>query len=876
MLKRKKSTLLKKDGKEYCVHPELKDDDLFQITATGIEHGFKTVYQKDFTLKDLKDASKYYSNYEDIEAISNDIISHLDKNEVELANRGDIIELYINISPEEEICLVLNKIFVDADLLKEKNQELLEEIFELQASINLLKEDLEKKIQGLKDSNKIANRLKKERDELDKKLRELQKKMKELQEKCERLEGELSENELDNLSELERLRKENERLRSQNNDGNDDRLKELEELLKKQKDLNKKLKMDQKANDEDLLKQLEEMEEDYQNRINELEEQLKRLKDQNNLLKNQNAGDKDLLNQLEELEQEYQEKLEKIKELEDELKKLKEQNKRLKQNQEDGADYENKISELEEQIKLLKDENNKLKQRLKDSGDDLQNRLLELEEKLKKQIEINRQLKLQADKDKNDYENRLQDLLDKLKKLEDLNRKLQNNLKDLEEKYELTIEEYETKIRKLEDENKGLKKGDEEFEERIKELEFELKKYKDENRQLKSDLEDGKDENENKLRDLENKNRKIEEEYKYKLLEMQEELDRQKDLNKKMKNKNNKNDDEMEDLKDELEKLRGELRQKTKMIDSLQSVRKDLEITVQTPPTKEKDKKKKIRKTSITKIITKTKRIRSLATAKTPTKDYKFMLTSDNKPIIKTYNSVTKVENGYSGYTTNARFLSEQRQRESLQNEMNDTEENSYVVRSRYSMNNKKLNPVYNNTEYQILSEREVIETSDVIERENELDLIKDRLGKNNLNLILLYKATRDGDDAEIFHAKVGDTKNNITLIKTSQGVRFGGYTSQSWDGVNIFKEDDSAFIFSLTKLKTYDVNQKESAIWCYPNYGPVFEGYQIDIFDRFLTRDLSKTGKRGLGYDTNEDYELNNGEKNFVVDEMEVYGIQD
>ena len=493
-------------------------------------------------------------------------------------------------------------------------------------------------------------------------------------------------------------------------------------------------------------------------------------------------------------------------------------------------------------------------------------------------MEINRQLKSQADKDKNNYENMLQDLQDKLKKLDDLNKKLQNKLKGLEEEYELKIEEYETTIRKLQDQNKKLQadqqKGEEEFEEKIKELEIELKKLKDENRQLKSDLKDGEDENENKLRDLENKNRRIEEEYKYKLMELQEELNRQKDLNKKMKDKGNKNDDEIEDLKDELEKLRGELRQKTKMIDSLQSVRKDLEITVQAPPTK--DKKKKIRKTSITKIITKTKRIRNLATAKTPTKNYKFMLTADNKPIIKTYNSVTKVQNGYSGYTTNSRFLSEQMQRESLQNEMNDTEENSYMVRSRYSMNNKTLNPVYNNTEYQILSEREVVETSDIIERENELDLIKDRLGKNNLNLILLYKATRDGDDAEIFHAKVGDTRNNITFIKTSQGVRFGGYTSQSWDGINIFKEDDTAFVFSLTKLKTYDVNQKESAIWCYPNYGPVFEGYQIDIFDRFLTRDLSKTGKRGLGYDTNEDYELNNGEKNFVVDELEVYGIQD
>jgi len=147
VLKKPKTTILRKDGKEYCVHPELKDDDIFQITATGIEHGFKTIYQKDFTYEDLKDVSKYYSKFEDIESISSDIIKYLDKKEVELANRGDTIELYINISPEEEICLILNKIFVDADLLKEKNEELLKEILELQATINMLKEDLEKKIQ---------------------------------------------------------------------------------------------------------------------------------------------------------------------------------------------------------------------------------------------------------------------------------------------------------------------------------------------------------------------------------------------------------------------------------------------------------------------------------------------------------------------------------------------------------------------------------------------------------------------------------------------------------------------------------------------------------------------------------------------------------
>lgn len=38
----------------------------------------------------------------------------------------------------------------------------------------------------------------------------------------------------------------------------------------------------------------------------------------------------------------------------------------------------------------------------------------------------------------------------------------------------------------------------------------------------------------------------------------------------------------------------------------------------------------------------------------------------------------------------------------------------------------------------------------------------------------------------------------------------------------------------------------------------------------------MSKTGMKGVGYDTNEDFELNNGEKNFLVDELEVYEIQD
>jgi len=249
------------------------------------------------------------------------------------------------------------------------------------------------------------------------------------------------------------------------------------------------------------------------------------------------------------------------------------------------------------------------------------------------------------------------------------------------------------------------------------------------------------------------------------------------------------------------------------------------------------------------------------------------MLSSDNKPMIRTsYESITKTQNGIE----NCKFLTE-KNRKSLQNyDNNETEENSYIIKSRFNQNRTNLNPIFNTIDKQFLSEGEVVEISDIIERENDLNLIKGKLGKSNLNLALLYKATRDGDDAEIFHSKDDNIKNNITFIKTNKGVRFGGYSNQSWDGINVFKEDDSAFIFSLTKLKTYDVNIKESAIWCNSNYGPIFGGYQIDIFDRFMSKDLSKTGMKGVGYDINEDFELNNGEKNFTVDELEVYEIQD
>ena len=157
-----------------------------------------------------------------------------------------------------------------------------------------------------------------------------------------------------------------------------------------------------------------------------------------------------------------------------------------------------------------------------------------------------------------------------------------------------------------------------------------------------------------------------------------------------------------------------------------------------------------------------------------------------------------------------------------------------------------------------------------------ELELLTRRICQNftKITLNLLYKATIDSDQASVFHNRCDAATNTLVVIKSGNDKRFGGYTSCSWSGNGIEKKDENAFVFSLDKMKIYPVIEGESAIGCYPKYGPVFLGCQIRIFDQFF-KNGGTTFEKGLNYETEEDYELTDGIKQFVVKEIEVYGVQ-
>ena len=183
------------------------------------------------------------------------------------------------------------------------------------------------------------------------------------------------------------------------------------------------------------------------------------------------------------------------------------------------------------------------------------------------------------------------------------------------------------------------------------------------------------------------------------------------------------------------------------------------------------------------------------------------------------------------------------------------------------------------NMEDQMLSIQDTrleVVKGDIIQNTKELELLTRKISKNNkkITLNLLYKATVDSDKAQAFHNKCDSANNSLVLVKSANGKRFGGYTTCNWRGNNIEKRDENAFVFSLDKLKAYDVVPGEDAIGCYPNYGPVFLGCQIRLYDEFFTKG-GTTFEKGLNYNTEEDFELSGGLNKFEVKEVEVYGVE-
>ena len=175
---------------------------------------------------------------------------------------------------------------------------------------------------------------------------------------------------------------------------------------------------------------------------------------------------------------------------------------------------------------------------------------------------------------------------------------------------------------------------------------------------------------------------------------------------------------------------------------------------------------------------------------------------------------------------------------------------------------------------------------SKIIKTKEELKLIDDRIKNNDpilmkkkINYNLLYRGTRDGDRVSTFHSKCNNKSPTLSIIKTKKGMRFGGYTEQTWNdnnGSGIWKKDDKAFCFSIELNKIYNIIKGRDAIYCCNQYMCYFGANIFGLYDQAFSKDNWCYSKNDSNFQGQEkDFELTHEENSaFKCAEVEVFEI--
>lgn len=149
-------------------------------------------------------------------------------------------------------------------------------------------------------------------------------------------------------------------------------------------------------------------------------------------------------------------------------------------------------------------------------------------------------------------------------------------------------------------------------------------------------------------------------------------------------------------------------------------------------------------------------------------------------------------------------------------------------------------------------------------------------MNKKIKSLRLLYRATRDGDQAQSFHSKCDGIQNTMTVIKTTKGKRFGGFNSTPWESKQngTFMNDSKALLFSLDgKVVYYFRPNQTKGIYCHKGYGPLYGSNDIFINQEWRNGNNSCCTQNYYDY-KNKNNSLN-GEESFTVEDFEVFEVK-
>jgi len=149
------------------------------------------------------------------------------------------------------------------------------------------------------------------------------------------------------------------------------------------------------------------------------------------------------------------------------------------------------------------------------------------------------------------------------------------------------------------------------------------------------------------------------------------------------------------------------------------------------------------------------------------------------------------------------------------------------------------------------------------------------------IEFTLLYRSTRDGRYEDSFHSKCDNRGPTVTIIQSTSGHIFGGYTELSWGTDTGYRYDANAFIYSIThetkhsKQKNTNYSICDSSTYCATFGGghDICLGYSRTVSHSFCYSNGDHTYELPANVDS-QTYLA--GSCNFTATEIEVYSVKE
>ena len=145
-------------------------------------------------------------------------------------------------------------------------------------------------------------------------------------------------------------------------------------------------------------------------------------------------------------------------------------------------------------------------------------------------------------------------------------------------------------------------------------------------------------------------------------------------------------------------------------------------------------------------------------------------------------------------------------------------------------------------------------------------------------NMKLLYRLSRLGSEPGDFHRLCDDKGPTITLFRSNNNRKFGGYLSKNWESSGNWKTDNNVFLFSIDLNKKYKlINNQKDTYFCSGNLGPCFSQFGFRNFGNLLAKNICREYKLIGNYEVDQeykDYEIS-GNDEILCKDLEVYKVE-